>query len=77
MTQLALAWVIKFKSTSTALIGARNVVQLEDSLKALDVATKLTCEVEAKVNKIIGTTPDPVINFLQWKAYDPIRPVSK
>jgi aryl-alcohol dehydrogenase-like predicted oxidoreductase len=74
---LALAWVIKFKSTSTALVGARNVVQLEDSLKSLEVVAKLTPEVEARVNKILGTTPDPVINFLQWKAYDPIRPVAK
>jgi hypothetical protein len=38
---------------------------------------KITPEVEAKINKIIGTTPEARINFLQWKQYDPIRPVEK
>jgi len=32
---LALAWVLNFKHTSTAIIGARSVEQLEDSIKAL------------------------------------------
>lgn len=35
---------MKFVHTSSALIGARNVAQLEDSLKALDLLEKFTPE---------------------------------
>jgi aryl-alcohol dehydrogenase-like predicted oxidoreductase len=59
------------------LIGARNVGQLDQALNALKVLPKLTPEVEAKINKLIGTTPEARLNFLQWKQYDPIRPVEK
>lgn len=37
LIHLALAWVIKFPYASSALIGARNYQQLEDSLLALKV----------------------------------------
>lgn len=37
LTHLALAWVMKFDHCDSALIGARNVAQLEDSLKSLDL----------------------------------------
>jgi L-glyceraldehyde 3-phosphate reductase len=35
LNHLALAWVMKFKHLDSALVGARNVAQLEDSLKSL------------------------------------------
>jgi aryl-alcohol dehydrogenase-like predicted oxidoreductase len=37
LTHLALAWVMKFVHCDSALIGARTVAQLEDSLRALDL----------------------------------------
>ena len=57
MTEVAIAWCIKFKHTSTALIGARNVAQLDQSLNALKLLAKMTPEVEARINKLIDTTP--------------------
>jgi L-glyceraldehyde 3-phosphate reductase len=36
LSQMAIAWVLRDKRITSALIGARNVDQLEDSLKALD-----------------------------------------
>jgi L-glyceraldehyde 3-phosphate reductase len=36
LSQMAIAWVLRDKRITSALIGARNVEQLEDSLKALD-----------------------------------------
>lgn len=77
MTEVAIAWCIKFKHTSTALIGARTVAQLEQSLNALKVLEKITPQVEAKINKIIDTNPETRTNFLTWKAYEPIRPIEK
>lgn len=53
------------------------MAQLEDSLKALELMEKLTPEIEAKVNKILDTTPTPRINFLNWTPYPPSRPVEK
>ena len=35
---LAVAWVMSHPAVTSAIIGARNVAQLEDSLEALDVA---------------------------------------
>ena len=45
LTHLAIAWTIKFQYVNTALIGARTVAQLEDSLKALPIVEKLTTEI--------------------------------
>jgi L-glyceraldehyde 3-phosphate reductase len=43
LSQLALSWVLRQPSVSSALIGASSVTQLEQNLKALD-APKLTAE---------------------------------
>jgi hypothetical protein len=47
---------------------------MEDNLKALEVLPKLTPEIEAKINKIMGTNPDPKINFRSWTPFPPLRP---
>lgn len=44
LNHLALAWVINFAHSDSALIGARNLAQLEDSLKALELLEKWTPE---------------------------------
>lgn len=77
LTHLALAWVMKFDHCDSALIGARNVAQLEDCLKSMDLLEKFTPEVEAKVNKILGTNPTPRTNFTTWTPYKPVRPVAE
>jgi aryl-alcohol dehydrogenase-like predicted oxidoreductase len=76
LAHLALAWVIKFSHTSSALTGARNPQQLEDNIEALKVLEKLTDKVEERVNKILDTTPAPRTNYLKWQPYPPTRPVA-
>jgi aryl-alcohol dehydrogenase-like predicted oxidoreductase len=76
ITHLALAWVIKYQHVDSALIGARNAAQLEDSLKALDVLEKLTPELEGRINKILNNTPNPRSDLKTWKPYPTIRPVA-
>jgi len=49
LTQLALGWVIKSNDVSTAIIGASRVAQIEDDVKALEMAKKLTPEVLEKI----------------------------
>ena len=77
LAQLALAWAIKYQYTSSVLTGARNAAQLEDCLKSIGLVEKWTPEFEGKVNKILGTTPAPRMDFRAWKPSDPIRPVAQ
>lgn len=77
LTHLAIAWVMKYEHTDSALIGARTVAQLQDSLKALEVLEKLTPELEGKINKIMGTNPSPRMNFLTWTPNSPSRPIAE
>jgi aryl-alcohol dehydrogenase-like predicted oxidoreductase len=77
LTHLALAWAVKYRHTSAVLLGARTVAQLEDSLRAVDLLEKWTPEFEARVNKVLDTTPTPRMNFLKWAPKEPARPVAK
>ena len=61
MGQLALAWVARFPTTSTVILGATKPEQLLENLKALEVLPKLTPEVLEKIEAILGTKPAPVV----------------
>ena len=61
MAQLALAWVAKFPTTSTVILGATKPEQVLDNLKALDVIPKLTPEVLDKIDEILGNKPKPEV----------------
>lgn len=52
--QLAIAWCVKNPRVSTVITGATKVTQLQDNMKALDVAAKLTPEVMAKIHAVVG-----------------------
>jgi len=51
---LAVAWVGSHPAVTAPIIGARNVSQLEDSLKALEI--KMTPELRAEISKL---SPEP------------------
>jgi voltage-dependent potassium channel beta subunit len=57
VTLLAIAWCAKFPYTSTVILGASRVTQLEENLKALAVIPKLTPEVLEEIEKILGNKP--------------------
>lgn len=61
MAHLALAWVAKFPTTSTVILGATKPEQVLDNLKALDVLPKLTPEVLDKIDDILGNKPKPEV----------------
>lgn len=56
--QLALAWAVKNKDVSTAIIGSTKIGQLEENVKALEFMDKITPEIEARLDSILGK-PDP------------------
>jgi len=57
MARMALAWCLKNPNVSTVITGASRVEQLEDNLKALDVADHLTDEVMEKIEGVLQTKP--------------------
>lgn len=59
MSHLALAWVARNPNTSTVILGASKPEQVLDNLKALEVIPKLTPDVLAKIEEIVGNKPSP------------------
>ena len=58
VAQLALAWCAKNTNVSCVLLGATKVEQIQDNLKAIQVAEKLTVEHMDEIDKILGNKPD-------------------
>jgi voltage-dependent potassium channel beta subunit len=52
--QLALAWCLANPNVSSVITGATNVAQLRENLGAADVAAKLTPDVLARIDAVIG-----------------------
>lgn len=57
LTHLALAWCLKNPNVSTVILGASRLSQLEDNLAALDAVPKLSEEVMARIDEIMGNRP--------------------
>lgn len=55
LAQLALAWCLKNPRVSTVLTGATRVAQVQENMKALDVVGRLTPEVLARIDAIVGS----------------------
>jgi voltage-dependent potassium channel beta subunit len=58
LAQLALAWCLKNPNVSTVITGASRVSQVEENLKAIDVAPKLTPEVMARIEEATAGVRD-------------------
>jgi len=62
-SQLAIAWCYKNKNVSTIILGATTVAQLQENLKSIEVAKKLTDEVLTRIDEATGTKPHPAPEF--------------
>ena len=49
MSQLALAWTVKYDNVTTMLLGASSMEQLESNLKAFEHSKLLTPEILEKI----------------------------
>ncbi|MEW6241140.1 MAG: aldo/keto reductase [Chloroflexota bacterium] len=54
LAQFAIAWCAKNEHVSTVITGASRVSQVEENMKALGVLPKLTEDVMAQADKIVG-----------------------
>jgi voltage-dependent potassium channel beta subunit len=57
MGQLALAWCLKNPHVSTVITGASRVEQVLENMKALEAVEKLTPEVMARIEAVLGNKP--------------------
>ena len=72
-TQLAVAWVIKIKDVTTALLGASRESQLIENIDALKFVDKLTPEILAEIEEILQNRPDRGTDYSQMAPYAPRR----
>jgi len=56
-SQLALAWCLKNLHVSTVITGASKAEQVTENIGALDVVPKLTEDVMARIEEILGNKP--------------------
>ncbi len=54
VAQMALAWCLKNPHVSTVITGASRVEQVRENMQAIDVLPKLTPEVMARIEEIVG-----------------------
>lgn len=63
MTHLALNWCLANRHVSTVILGASRLSQLKDNLAALKHKDKLTADVLARIDAIVGNKPAAAQRF--------------
>lgn len=58
LSQLSIAWVLKNPNVSTVITGASRVEQLQENLKATEIALQLTPEVLRRIDEAFGITKE-------------------
>lgn len=69
LPQLALAWVLRNKDVSTAIIGFSSLAHLEENIKAVEIYKKFTPEIDKRLEELIGNKPNP---GMDWKNSKPL-----
>lgn len=59
LAKMSLAWCVKNPNVSTVITGASRISQLQENLSALDVVDKLTPDVLARIDEIVGKPGQP------------------
>jgi len=54
------------QDVSTALIGARTVQQLEDTVEAVNILKKFTPELDQKIESVLNNRPSQSMDFRKW-----------
>jgi len=63
MAQLALAWAARHPRVSTVITGASRTEQVVENMAAIELLDKLTPEVLARIEGILGNGPQPDTDF--------------
>lgn len=65
LAQLAIAWCLRVPYVSTVITGASRVEQVRENMKAIDVLGRLTEPVLARIEKVLGNTPEAEPDYLE------------
>ncbi len=57
LATLSIAWCLSNPNVTSVILGATKESQLAENLKALDVFPKITAEVRAEIDAVMGTAP--------------------
>jgi aryl-alcohol dehydrogenase-like predicted oxidoreductase len=57
LPQLAIAWCLKNKNVSTVILGGSKTTQLKENFAALELQPKLTEDVLASIEQLLGNKP--------------------
>jgi aryl-alcohol dehydrogenase-like predicted oxidoreductase len=60
---MALAWCVKNPNVSTVITGASRPEQVQENMKALEIADRITPEVTETIEGILGNRPEGAKNF--------------
>lgn len=60
MAKLAIAWCLENPNVSTVITGASRVSQVEENMKAMDLAEQLTDDVMETIEGILDNRPTPI-----------------
>jgi len=63
MAQLAIAWAASHPHVSTVITGASRTSQVVENMKAVALLDKLTPEVMAEIDGVLGNRPEPDMDF--------------
>jgi voltage-dependent potassium channel beta subunit len=66
LVELALGWCLKNPNVSTVILGASNVDQLKENLKAAEAVDKLTPDVMERIEAVVQSKPEAWTDFLTW-----------
>jgi voltage-dependent potassium channel beta subunit len=58
LAQLSIAWCLANPHVSSVILGATRTAQLTENLAALEIAPKLTNDVLARIDAIVGSKPE-------------------
>jgi len=61
---------------SSAILGFSRLEQIEENMKALELAKKWNADLEEKVEALFGNLPNPGVDFKDFKQYMPRRKVA-
>ncbi len=66
--------MLVYQDVSTAILGVSRVEQLEENLKALEVAERWTAEIEKEISDLLRNHPEAELNWRTWKENESRRP---
>jgi len=71
--QLALAWSVATKDTSTAILGFSRLSQIDENVQAVKLLEQWTPELEKRINEILGNCPVLETDWRTWQTPLPRR----